>query len=200
MYFFFFTMMYLASSLLNAFLFPVPPFKENSKLNDIFENQLKRIFQNNKRHDEGIDFVRFKNLLLNYKLLHVYNDNEIERLFTNEVENKLMNEQQFLNQAINVVKRIETLIENLYNTSLIHDKMTITELKIALFRANYSISDARAIQLINIERANAQDISAIAFRNIFAKLYVHSIHSIRENQEITSLKESFPLYRSLDPR
>ncbi|XP_050521632.1 uncharacterized protein LOC126894563 isoform X3 [Daktulosphaira vitifoliae] len=198
MYIFFFIMMYLASSLSNAFLFTVPPFDENSKLNDTCETELKHIFQTNKHNNEGIDFSSFKYLLLNFKHLHKYNDNEIERLFTNEVEiNGLMDEKQFLKQVINVVKRIETTIENFYKAFLIHNKMTITELISALMFVDCQITNERAIQLINIEKTDPQNISREAFRNIYAKLYNEYLH---ERQDTETLMKSFPLYESLDPR
>ncbi|XP_050521630.1 uncharacterized protein LOC126894563 isoform X1 [Daktulosphaira vitifoliae] len=199
MYIFFFIMMYLASSLSNAFLFTVPPFDENSKLTDTSETELKHIFQKSKCHDEGIDFVRFKNLLLNFNFLHKYDEHEIEYLFIEVVGEiyGLMDEKQFLKQAIKVIERIEKLIENLYKISLINDKMTITELKSALLKAKYTIKDERATELINIEKTDPQNISRKAFRNIFAKLYVPCIQN---QQEVTTLKKIFSSYETLDPR
>ncbi|XP_050521634.1 uncharacterized protein LOC126894565 [Daktulosphaira vitifoliae] len=199
MHFYFFIMMYQVSSLSNAFIFADPPFEQESKLTDKCETQLKVIFQKNVIDEEGMDFNKFTTLLNIFVKLHDYNENEIEYLFIELVGDidGLMNEEQFVLQTTCVVQKIETQINEYYNRYTHQHKMTIEVLKEALSAFKLDISDERAIELINVERTDAQNISAQAFRNILAKLYIEYTWT-REDEQL--LMKTFALYESLDPR
>ncbi|XP_050548505.1 uncharacterized protein LOC126910170 [Daktulosphaira vitifoliae] len=107
-----------------------------------------------------------------------------------------MDENQFLKQATRVVKRIESRIVQFYEKFLYNNKMTIAALKRALYEARFTdITDQRVIELINIQRTDVQDISVLAFRNIFTMLYTEYLWDICDNDKTLEA-----IFGSLDPR
>ncbi|XP_050524880.1 uncharacterized protein LOC126896273 [Daktulosphaira vitifoliae] len=85
MCFYIFIVMYLTSSFTNGLLYSSYPFNEEGELNDGASSYLEDLFRNNNKSTEGMSYYEFQYLLKSYNWLYNMDDSEIEKLFSDGV-------------------------------------------------------------------------------------------------------------------